>query len=121
MRGDKILVVDDSPVELRLVSAALTSGGYRVVTAIDGEDAMLKAIAEQPKLILMDVVMPKKNGYQVCRSLKTTDETKNIPIVLLTSKNQDSDKFWGMKQGADEYLTKPFDSADLLATVARYT
>ena len=121
MRGDMILVVDDSPVELRLVTAALASGGYRILTAVDGEDAVEKAISEQPKLIVLDVVMPKKNGYQVCRTLKTTDETKNIPIVLLTSKNQDSDKFWGMKQGADEYLTKPFDSAALLETVARYT
>ncbi|MGL6073257.1 MAG: response regulator [Fimbriiglobus sp.] len=120
MRGDKILVVDDSPTELRLVTSALESSGYKIVTAVDGEDALTKAAAEKPKLIILDVVMPKKNGFQTCRALKTAEDTKAIPVMLLTSKNQDSDKFWGMKQGADEYLTKPFDAQQLLAAVSRY-
>jgi twitching motility two-component system response regulator PilH len=120
MRGDKILVVDDSPTELRVVTAALENSGYRIVTAVDGEEAMAKALSEKPKLIILDVVMPKKNGFQTCRALKTSEDTKGIPVMLLTSKNLESDKFWGMKQGADEYLTKPFDTQQLLAAVSRF-
>ncbi len=119
MPNDAILVVDDSPTEMKLVVAALQSKGYRVITAVDGDDAIEKATREQPRLILLDVVMPKKNGYQVCRTLKSTPATQHIKVMMLTTKNQDADKFWGMKQGADGYLGKPFDSADLLTNVAR--
>jgi twitching motility two-component system response regulator PilH len=103
--NDTILVVDDSPTEMKLVVAALQSKGYRVITAVDGDDALDKATREQPRLILLDVVMPKKNGYQVCRALKTTPATQHIKVMMLTTKNQDADKFWGMKQGADAYLS----------------
>jgi twitching motility two-component system response regulator PilH len=109
-----ILVVDDSPTELKLVSTALAGRGYRVVTAIDGEEALAKAAVEQPALVVLDVVLPRKNGFQVCRQLKTSPETKAIKVVLLTSKSQESDRFWGMKQGADGYLTKPFAEGELL-------
>ena len=119
MPSDVILVVDDSPTELKLVTAALQGKGYRVVTATDGEEAIEKAIREQPRLVVLDVVMPKKNGYQVCRHLKTAPETQGVKVLMLTTKNQDADKFWGMKQGADAYLTKPFAGADLLTQVAR--
>jgi twitching motility two-component system response regulator PilH len=119
MANDTILVVDDSPTEQKLVVAALQSKGYRVITAVDGEDAIDKATREQPRLVVLDVVMPKKNGYQVCRQLKTTASTQHIKVLLLTTKNQDADKFWGMKQGADAYLTKPFASDDLLTNVSR--
>jgi len=112
-----ILVVDDSPTELKLVSTALLSNGYRVITAVDGEDALVKAAAEQPDLILLDVVLPRKNGFQVCRQLKTAPGTQGIKIVLLTSKSQDSDRFWGLKQGADGYMTKPFAEAELLSVL----
>ncbi len=120
MTGNTILVVDDSPTDLRVVGSALEAHGYKVVTASDGDEAMSKAVSERPRCILLDVVMPRKNGYQVCRQLKATPETKGIPVLLLTSKNQDSDRFWGMKQGADEYLTKPFEPTALLAAVSRY-
>lgn len=113
-----ILVVDDSPTELKLVSKALQARGYRVVTAVDGEGALAKAAAERPELIVLDVVLPKKNGFQVCRQLKTAPDTKDIKIVLLTSKSQDADRFWGLKQGADGYMTKPFAEAELLTTLA---
>jgi twitching motility two-component system response regulator PilH len=119
MPNDTILVVDDSPTEQKVVVSALQAKGYRVITAADGDDAIEKAISEQPRLVVLDVVMPKKNGYQVCRQLKTTAETQHIKVLMLTTKNQDSDKFWGMKQGADGYLTKPFVADDLLANVAR--
>lgn len=119
MASDMILVVDDSPTEQRLVAAALQSKGYRFITAVDGEEAIEKATRELPRLVILDVVMPKKNGYQVCRHLKTTPETQAIKVILLTTKNQEADKFWGMKQGADAYLTKPFAADELLTTVAR--
>lgn len=117
MSKETILIVDDSPTELKLVAKALTSKGYRVVTAVDGDDALTKAAAERPRLVVLDVVLPKKNGFQVCRSLKTAPETKDIKILMLTSKSQDSDRFWGLKQGADGYMTKPFVEDELFASV----
>lgn len=114
-----ILVVDDSPTELQLTTSALRAKGYRITTASDGEEALQKIQAERPDLVLLDVVMPKKNGFQVCRDLKSSPETQDIPVVLLTSKNQEVDKFWGLKQGADEYLTKPWKEEDLLSVVAK--
>lgn len=119
MPSDTILVVDDSPTEQRLVVSALNSQGYRVLTASDGEEAIAKAAKEQPRLIILDVVMPKKNGFQACRQLKTNADTQNIKVLLLTSKSEESDRFWGMKQGADAYLTKPFTNDVLLANVGR--
>ena len=121
MRGDKILVVDDSPTDLRMVATSLQNAGYKIVTAVDGEDAVIKALAEKPRVIVMDVVMPKKNGFQTCRTLKTTEGTKSIPVVLISSKNQESDKFWGMKQGADDYIVKPYDAQLLLDAIARFS
>ena len=115
-----ILVVDDSPTELRLVTLALQRQGYEILTATDGDQAIAKAAATRPGLIVLDVVMPKKNGFQVCRELKTTPETQDVKVLLLTSKNQPTDRFWGMKQGADEYMTKPFDEAALLAAVKKF-
>ncbi len=112
-----ILVVDDSPTERRLIANPLREHGYLVSTASDGEEALARAAGEQPDLIVLDVVMPKKNGFQVCRKLKTGDETRDIKIVMLTSKDQETDRFWGMRQGADAYLTKPFDDNVLIDTV----
>jgi twitching motility two-component system response regulator PilH len=114
MPSDKILVVDDSPTDLRLVTSSLQSKGFRVITATDGEDALEKALQEQPRLIVLDIVLPKKNGFQVCRQLKTSPDTKDIKIVLLSSKSMDTDRFWGLKQGADAYMTKPFKDDELL-------
>lgn len=115
-----VLVVDDSPTELRAMQAALKGRGYTVVTAVDGEQALEKALQFLPRVMLLDVVLPKKNGFQVCRQLKTTPQTQDIKIVLVSSKTQESDRFWGMKQGADEYITKPYDAAELAASVERF-
>ena len=115
-----ILVVDDSPTELRLLTAPLKTKGYTVITAVDGEEAIQKACTLLPRLMLLDVIMPKKNGFQVCRQLKNSPETKDIKIIIISSKSQESDKFWGMKQGADEYMVKPFDEKTLLANVAKF-
>lgn len=118
--GQTILVVDDSPTDLKLITSALEPRGYRVLTAVDGEEALEKAESSHPSLILLDVILPKKNGFQVCRQLKTSPGTRDIKIVLVTSKTQDSDRFWGLKQGADEYLTKPFEQDQLLSLVSRH-
>ncbi len=119
MAHERILVVDDSPTDLALMTVPLESAGYQVITAVDGEEALEKAVREQPGLIVLDIILPKKNGFQVCRQLKTAPETQGIKIIMLTRKTQDSDRFWGLKQGADEYMAKPFDDEELLANVAR--
>jgi twitching motility two-component system response regulator PilH len=118
MANETILVVDDSPTDLRLIALALRRRGYRILTAADGEEALEKAVREQPRLVVLDVVLPRKNGFQVCRELKMTPATSSIRVLLLSSKNQESDRFWGLKQGADAYVTKPFDDEELLADVA---
>lgn len=116
----RILLADDSITDLKFVHFVLQNTGHELVTAMDGEDAEQKARAGKINLIILDVVMPKKNGFQVCRSLKRDPGCKDIPIILLTSKNQESDKYWGEKQGADFYLTKPCQPEDLLAAVNRF-
>jgi twitching motility two-component system response regulator PilH len=116
----KILVADDSLAELQIIQQALQSTGHTIITVMDGEAAEEKAKADKFDLVILDVIMPKKNGFQVCREIKTNDRTKNIPVIMVTSKDQESDKFWGMKQGADEYLTKPFKPEDLLKAVKKY-
>jgi twitching motility two-component system response regulator PilH len=113
-----ILVAEDSPTELRLILSLLKDKGYKIVTAVDGIDAIEKAEANNPQLAILDVVMPKKNGFQVTRHLKTSVTTKSVKIILLTSKDQEADKFWGIRQGADVYITKPYDDQMLLKTVA---
>ena len=115
----KVLVVDDSPTDLQILSTLLKKQGYNVVTAVDGEDAIAKATSSQPPLVVLDIILPKKNGFQVCRQLKTAPETKGIKVILVSSKNQESDKFWGMKQGADDYIGKPYQDEVLLAAIAK--
>ena len=115
----KILVVDDSPTELRLVTDSLIGKGFSVITATNGSDALEKARQERPDLIVLDIVMPQLNGFQVCRELKRAGDTKDIKIVMLSSKNQASDHFWGMKQGADAYVSKPYSEEDLLENITK--
>lgn len=118
-KAKKILIVEDSPTHLRMLSDLMKNGGYTVITAVDGEEALEKAASELPDLIVLDIILPKKNGFQVCRQIKTAPETKHIKVLMLTSKKQDSDRFWGLKQGADDYLTKPFENDDLLNTISK--
>ena len=117
MSAKKILIVDDSPTELKLITDVFNTPEYEVVTAEDGEAGVATAMAEKPELIILDVVMPKMNGFQACRKIKSATELENILVILLTSKNQKSDEFWGKKQGADVYLTKPFNTDEVLAAV----
>ena len=115
MRKLKVLVVDDSPTDLKLMSEPFISQGYDLITAKDGEEALKRVELERPDLIVLDVIMPKLNGFKVCRQIKSSGKLKDIKVILLTSKNQESDKFWGKKQGADAYMTKPFSVEHLLA------
>jgi twitching motility two-component system response regulator PilH len=119
MSKQRVLVVDDSPTELKLLTALLTSKGYEVETAVDGDEALEKAALSKPRLVVCDVILPKKNGFQVCRQLKTAPEFTGTKVILVTSKTQDTDRFWGLKQGADEYITKPWQDAEMLAAVAK--
>ena len=119
MSKAKVMVVDDSPTDLKVMSEPFLSQGYDLITAKDGEEALKKAESERPDLIVLDVIMPKLNGFNVCRHIKKSDKLKGIKVILLTSKSQDSDKFWGEKQGADAYMTKPFSGEDLLAAATR--
>jgi twitching motility two-component system response regulator PilH len=113
----KILVVDDSPTERFALTEVLTANGYAVVTAENGEDAVVKAKSEMPDLILMDVVMPGMNGYQATRTISRDDATRTIPIIICTTKGQETDRIWGMRQGAHDYLVKPIDHAELLTRI----
>ena len=121
MAYESILVVDDSPTQMALIVAPLRAQGYRVSTARDGEEALEKAQSEKPDLIVLDIIMPKPNGFQVCRKLKRQSDTKDIKILFLSSKDQSSDKVWGMRQGADAYLTKPFVDEELIDVVSSLT
>ncbi len=116
----RILVAEDSVTDLEYVRNVLKDTGHEIVTASDGEDAEKKIRSERFDLIILDVIMPKKNGFQVCRDLKRDDELKDIPVVMITSKSQESDRFWGMKQGANEYITKPYEPGELLRAVKKY-
>ena len=112
-----VLIVDDSPTAQRIIRLAVESGGYRVLTASDGDEAIDVAMRELPDLVVLDIILPKKNGFQVCRHLKSYPETCGIKVVLLSSKNHEMDILWGKRQGADGYLTKPFECDQLLACI----
>ena len=114
----KILVVDDSPTERHVLTALLTSNGYEVITAQSGEEGIAKAKSELPDLVLMDVVMPGLNGYQATRTLTRDPATRNIPVIVCTTKSQETDKIWGLRQGAQDYLVKPVNGQELLAKIA---
>jgi len=116
----KILIVDDSPAEVRLMQAVLDRGGYSCVAIHDPMRIEQMIDVERPSLILMDVVMPQRNGFQACRELKGHAEYSRIPVVLVSSKSSDSDKFWAQQQGADGYVTKPFTSEELLGAVQKF-
>jgi DNA-binding response OmpR family regulator len=115
----KILVVDDEPDVASLLSLMLTTQGYAVVTAGDGEEALAKARSEMPDLILLDVMLPKMDGYKVAHMLKSDAKYKQIPIIMLTANVQEKSKESSLAAGADDYAAKPFDAAELLAKICR--
>jgi twitching motility two-component system response regulator PilH len=113
-----ILVVDDSPTDRKQLTDMLAKHGYKVTTAESAEEALAKVKQVNPDLVLMDVVMPGQNGYQATRALTKDEATKHIPIIICTSKAQETDKLWGMRQGARDYIVKPINPADLLAKIS---
>ena len=113
----KILIVDDSPTERHVLNDLLTKAGFEVVASDSGEDAIHKSKQAKPDLILMDVVMPGLNGFQATRAISRDPETKSIPIIICTSKIQETDKIWGLRQGARDYIVKPVNREELLAKI----
>ncbi|MCS4295148.1 MAG: response regulator [Comamonas sp.] len=113
----KVLIVDDSKTELMFLSDLLVRQGMVVRTAQNSDEAMLRLSEERPDLILMDVVMPGQNGFQLTRLITRSPEYADIPIIMCTSKNQETDRVWGMRQGARGYVTKPVDPAELKAKI----
>src|SRR6185369_7115341 len=110
----KILIVDDSPTDRQFLSDMLAKSGFNVATAESAEDAMNKVKQSRPDLVLMDVVLPGQSGFQATRSLTRDEATKSIPVILCTSKGQETDKVWGLRQGARDYIVKPINQAELL-------
>ena len=113
----RVLIVDDSPTETVTLTNILQKNGYDVLTAANGADGVAMARAEQPDLVLMDVVMPGLNGFQATRQLSKGNDTSHIPVVIVTTKDQDTDRMWGQRQGAKGYLTKPVNEGSLLNTI----
>ena len=113
----KILVVDDSKTELMCLTDLLGKCGFSVKTAENAEDAFRRLAEEKPQLILMDVVMPGQNGFQLTRAIMRDPLYSDIPIIMCTSKNQETDRVWGMRQGARDYITKPVNADELLAKI----
>lgn len=118
MAIQKILIVDDSPTERYFLSDILIKNGFSVSTAENGEEAIQKIKADKPQLILMDIVMPGQNGFQVTRAITRDPETQDVPVIICTSKGQETDRIWGLRQGARDYIVKPVDPQELLAKIA---
>ena len=112
-----VLVVDDSKTELMFLSDMLKKAGYAVVTAENADETRSRLEQAKPDLILMDVVMPGQNGFQLTRNISRDPRYADIPIIMCTSKNHETDRFWGMRQGARDYITKPVDQAELLSKI----
>jgi twitching motility two-component system response regulator PilH len=115
-----ILLVDDSKTELHFLSDLLSKRGYSVRTAEDGEEAMKRLGEEKPDLILMDVVMPGQNGFQLTRAITRDPRFVNVPVIMCTSKNQETDKVWGMRQGARDYVVKPVNADELISKIKAF-
>ena len=116
----KILLVDDSKTELHYLSELLTRKGFVVRTAENGEEAMRRLADDKPDLILMDVVMPGQNGFQLTRSITRDPRFADVPVIMCTSKGLETDKVWGMRQGARDYVVKPVDADELIAKIKAF-
>ncbi len=115
----RVLVIDDVPSQQELICRMLQEGGISVIRASSGEEGMNRIRRDKPDLLILDIVMPQMNGYEVLRELRADEATRRLPVVLCTTKSTDYDKAWGIDLGADAYITKPFDEAQLLNTVRR--
>lgn len=117
----KVLIVDDSPTEVHKLTTILKKHGHSVIVAENGEKGVSVAKMEKPDLILMDIVMPGLNGFQATRLLSKTKETSHIPVIIVTTKDQETDRMWGKRQGAKAYLTKPVQESELMTTIGQVT
>jgi CheY-like chemotaxis protein len=117
---DTILIVDDVQTDRELIGMVVSKAGFRPAYAADGAEAITKAKQLKPSMIFLDVVMPMQDGYKTCRDLKKDPDTTQIPVVLVTSKSTESDKFWGQKQGAVDHIAKPFSQESLLGCIRMY-
>ena len=113
----RILIVDDSPTEIHVLKTMLEKNGFDTITASSGEDGIEVAMKEKPDLILMDIVMPGMNGFQATRKISKAPETASIPVIIVTTKDQETDRVWGMRQGASDYVTKPAQESDLIKKI----
>ncbi len=121
MAGKKILIVDDSATDRYFFMETLSKQGYECITAQSGDEAIQKSRSEQPDVILMDIVMPGIDGYKATRTISHDEATKHIPVIICTSRNQETDRVWGMRQGAKDFLVKPVRAKDLIEKVAATT
>ena len=120
MAINKVLVVDDSKTELMFMTDVLQKKGFKVKTAENADDTFRRLAEEKPDLILMDVVMPGQNGFQLTRAITRDPRFVNVPVIMCTSKNQETDKVWGMRQGARDYIVKPIDPTELMAKIRAF-
>ncbi|MGF1496870.1 MAG: response regulator transcription factor [Elainellaceae cyanobacterium] len=112
-----VLVVEDSPTQREMITDLLKGSGLTVIVANDGVEALEQIQGHLPDLVVLDIVMPRMNGYEVCRRLKADPKTQDVPVVMCSSKGEEFDRYWGMKQGADAYIAKPFQPTELVGTV----
>jgi twitching motility two-component system response regulator PilH len=112
-----VLVVEDSPPQREMISALLKDNGLSVSSASDGVEALEQIQVTCPDIVVLDIVMPRMNGYELCRRLKDNPKTKELPIVMCSTKGEEFDRYWGMRQGADAYISKPFQPQELVGTV----
>jgi twitching motility two-component system response regulator PilH len=112
-----VLVVEDSVTQREMIKDLLKGSGLNVTVASDGVEALEQIQGSAPDLVVLDIVMPRMNGYEVCRRLKSDPSTQNVPVVMCSSKGEEFDRYWGMKQGADAYIAKPFQPTELVGTV----
>ena len=115
-----VLVVEDSKSTRKMMSKLLSEKGFKVATAIDGVEALKKLPNVSPDIVVMDIVMPNMNGYELCRKIKSNPQTKDVPVVICSAKSEDFDRYWGIKQGADAYIAKPFEKRELIATIKQF-
>ncbi len=113
----RVLVVEDSVTQREMITDLLKGSGLDVTVASDGVEALEQIAGKSPDLVVLDIVMPRMNGYEVCRQIKANPKTQNIPVVMCSSKGEEFDRYWGMKQGADAYIAKPFQPTELVGTV----